>query len=299
MTSAFEAPGEWFRGNLHLHTTVSDGDLEPQEAVDGYRAQGYDFLAITDHDRVVEVEELEDRGMTLLPGVEIAPPGGELGQTIHCVGIGASEAPERREGDTAQDAIGRLNDLCEATFVAHPSWSSLTFADILPIEGIIGVEVFNFTCHRGIGRGLSEVQWDDLLARGRRLFGLGVDDAHFHYDDLYGGWIVLKAEEPTREAIYEALRQGRFYASQGPTIESVEIEGDTVHVECSPVMECLAVCPTAGRGWTNWRQESRRDVHSEFEFELRPGTDPIRICVVDQEGRRAWTNPWWKDGEEG
>lgn len=294
MGNVFEAPGEWLRGNLHLHTTVSDGELEPQQAADGYRAQGYDFLAITDHDRVVDVDELDGKGMTLLRGVEIAPPGGELGQTVHCVGIEPSELPEKREGDTAPDAIARLCRISEACFVAHPSWSSLTFADIMPIQGIIGVEVYNHTCHTGVGRGLSEVQWDDMLARGKRLFGLGVDDAHFHYDDLYGGWIMLKAEEPTPEAICEALRQGHFYASQGPTIDNVELDGDNLHVECSPVMECLAVCPMPGRGWTNWRAESRRDVHSEFSLSLRPGTDPVRICVVDQQGRRAWTNPYWR-----
>jgi hypothetical protein len=293
MASAFDLSGDWLRGNLHLHTTVSDGELEPQQAVDGYAAQGYDFLAITDHDRVVDVDELDDRGMTLLPGVEIAPPGGALGQTIHCVGIGPSEVPEKREEDTAQDAIGRLNEICEATFIAHPSWSSLTFEDILPIEGIIGVEVYNHTCHQGVGRGKSEVQWNDLLARGKRFFGLGVDDAHFHYDDLYGGWIMLRAREPSREAIYEALRAGHFYASQGPTIENVEFDGDTVHVECSPVMECFAICPLPGKGWTNWREEARRDLHSEFEMEMKPGNDPVRICVVDQQGRRAWTNPFW------
>jgi len=298
MSNVFDAPGQWFRGNLHLHTTVSDGELEPQQAVDGYHAQGYDFLAITDHNTVVDVDELDDRGMTLLPGVEIAEVGAALGQTVHCVGIGPSRQWEKLEDDTAQASIARLSEMCEVCFVAHPSWSSLTFADILPIEGIIGVEVYNHTCHRGIGRGNSEVQWDALLARGRMLFGLGVDDAHFHYDDLYGGWIMLKAEEPTREAIYEALREGHFYATEGPTIENVQFDGDTVHVECSPVVECLAVCPMPGKGWTNWRAESRRDVHSEFEMDMRAGTDPVRICVVDQEGRRAWTNPWWR-GDEG
>lgn len=295
MTSAFDAPGRWMRGNLHLHTTESDGELQPQQAVDGYRKQGYDFLAITDHDVVTDMDELDGGGMTLIPGVEIAPPGGDLGQTIHCVGIGPSDVPERREDDTARQAIGRLNDLCEVTFVAHPSWSSLTFADILPIEGIIGVEVFNFTCRRGVGRGTSEVQWDALLARDRRLFGLAVDDAHVHYDDLYGGWIMLKAEQSTREAIYEALRAGHFYATQGPTIEHVEFDGDTLHVQCSPAMECFAVCPMPGKGWTSWREDPGPDPISEFELNLKPGTDPVRIVIVDREGRRAWTNPYWRD----
>ena len=38
------------RGNLHAHTTFSDGVRAPQALVEDYEARGYDFLAITDHD---------------------------------------------------------------------------------------------------------------------------------------------------------------------------------------------------------------------------------------------------------
>src|SRR5262245_62368109 len=41
------------RGNLHAHTTLSDGVRAPQALIDEYEALGYDFLAITDHvDRI-------------------------------------------------------------------------------------------------------------------------------------------------------------------------------------------------------------------------------------------------------
>jgi len=293
MTSAFDAPGEWLKGNLHLHTTVSDGEKTPQQAADGYREQGYDFLSITDHDRVVDVDELDGGGMTLVHGIEIAPPGAELGQTIHMVGIGMSGEPERVEGERAQQALDRLNALAQVSFVAHPSWSSLTFADILPLQGIIGVEVFNTTCRRGIGRGTSEVQWDACLARGREFFGLAVDDAHCHYDDLYGGWVMLRSQENTPEAICAALGAGHFYASTGPTIEQVAIEGEMLHIECSPCVEAFAVCPMPGRGTTNWRSGGGREATTEFDLQMRAGTDPIRIVVIDEAGQRAWTNPWW------
>ncbi|MFO8082254.1 MAG: CehA/McbA family metallohydrolase [Armatimonadota bacterium] len=298
MSNAFDAPGNWLRGNLHLHTTASDGRLEPQEAVDGYHEQGYDFLAITDHNTVVDVDELDDRGMTLLPGVEIAEVGGELGQTVHCVGIGPSRQWERLEDDTAQASIARLSEICEACFVAHPSWSSLTFADILPIEGIIGVEVFNTTCRRGVGRGTSEVQWDALVARGKEYVGLAVDDAHCKYDDRYGGWIMLKTEDRSREAIYEALRAGNFYATMGPTIGSVEIDDLAVHVTSSPAVECFAVSPGPGKGSTNWRAGGGREETTSFEFDLKAGSDPVRICVVDAQGRKAWTNYHWSGDEQ-
>ena len=37
----FAAPGNWFKGNLHMHTTQSDGEFTPQEAVDAYSEQGF------------------------------------------------------------------------------------------------------------------------------------------------------------------------------------------------------------------------------------------------------------------
>jgi len=40
----------WLRGNLHAHTTFSDGVRSPAALLDEYESRGYDFLAITDHD---------------------------------------------------------------------------------------------------------------------------------------------------------------------------------------------------------------------------------------------------------
>src|SRR5918995_4095171 len=47
----FDKPGRFYRGNIHAHSTNSDGTLPPQELASLYREAGYDFLAITDHYR--------------------------------------------------------------------------------------------------------------------------------------------------------------------------------------------------------------------------------------------------------
>ena len=150
----FAAPGNWFKGNLHMHTTDSDGEFTPQEAVDAYSDQGYDFLAITDHNTVTDVDSLNDRGMALVPGVEIGAPAAELGQTVHTVGLGLAECPPDPGTGKPQDYISALAEVSEVCFVAHPSWSSLTFAELVDLEGIIGVEVYNTTCHRGARAGV-------------------------------------------------------------------------------------------------------------------------------------------------
>ena len=48
-TGPFSSPGRFWRGNLHTHSTRSDGHIGPEEVCAFYRAHGYDFLALTDH----------------------------------------------------------------------------------------------------------------------------------------------------------------------------------------------------------------------------------------------------------
>ena len=51
--------GRWLKGNLHSHTTVSDGERTHQEVIDDYASRGYGFLMISDHDVYTSKEELE------------------------------------------------------------------------------------------------------------------------------------------------------------------------------------------------------------------------------------------------
>ena len=46
---AFTAPGRFYRGNLHTHSTLTDAVLDPEEVCRRYKAEGYDFIALTDH----------------------------------------------------------------------------------------------------------------------------------------------------------------------------------------------------------------------------------------------------------
>ena len=63
---------EWVRGNLHSHTTNSDGRAEPQERLDGYVSQGYDFLCLSDHYDITRVDSVDcPEGFVL---VRDAPP---------------------------------------------------------------------------------------------------------------------------------------------------------------------------------------------------------------------------------
>ena len=68
------------KGQLHTHTTLSDGTMTPQEVADVYTGLGYDFLAFTDHDHLLKPADLKmirqvKSEMILFYGIEL---------TVHC-----------------------------------------------------------------------------------------------------------------------------------------------------------------------------------------------------------------------
>ena len=48
-TLPFGKPGHWYRGNLHTHSTNSDGLKSPRDVCAHYRRRGYHFISLTDH----------------------------------------------------------------------------------------------------------------------------------------------------------------------------------------------------------------------------------------------------------
>ncbi len=77
MTDFFTAPGRFYRGNLHTHSTLSDGLLEPAEVCRRYKAEGYDFIALTDHFLgmydfpIADTVPFRDGGFTTILGAEL------------------------------------------------------------------------------------------------------------------------------------------------------------------------------------------------------------------------------------
>jgi hypothetical protein len=55
LASAAEA--RWWKGNLHTHSLWSDGDDFPESIADWYKEHGYHFLAMSDHNRMLEGEQ--------------------------------------------------------------------------------------------------------------------------------------------------------------------------------------------------------------------------------------------------
>ncbi|QGX99489.1 PHP domain-containing protein [Roseovarius faecimaris] len=303
--SAFTAPGRFFRGNLHTHSTRSDGRLSPEEVCRRYKAEGYDFIALTDHFvglygyPIVDTAAYRGDGFTTILGAELHSGTQENGMIWHILAVGLppdfapSNSPDFAPvpgQESAAELAARARAAGAFVAVAHPQWSGLTEADAMQIEAAHAVEVYNHSCavdaDRPDGMHMAEL----MLEQGRRITLIATDDAHFAGIDAFGGWVMVKAEENTPEALLAALKAGQFYASQGPEIHDIALDGQTVHVRCSTA-ERVVVAGTGNRAIVEYGHSLSGAAVDLRKFEDSPY---IRVAVIDRLGRRAWSNPIWR-----
>ena len=67
---AFIGKNKMLKGNLHCHTTRSDGAMTPEDVIRLFKKNGYDFLAITDHRKYNYKNFAPEEGLTIIPGME-------------------------------------------------------------------------------------------------------------------------------------------------------------------------------------------------------------------------------------
>lgn len=307
MTNAmFAAPGRFYRGNLHTHSNLSDGCLDPAEVCRRYKAEGYDFIALTDHFigqygyPITDTVPFRDASFTTLLGAELHSGAMENGELWHilAVGLPADFTPPNApsffpvdDQESGADLAQRARDAGAYVAIAHPEWSGLTQADARSITAAHAVEVYNHGCATGCDRPNGFYTLDRLLEEGRRLDLIATDDAHFTEPDHFGGWVMVKAAENTPEALLAALKAGHHYASQGPELRGIDWGDDAVTVECSAAAAVIvqgagsAAVAVHGPSMTRARVPMDRFAKSPW----------LRVTVVDAAGRRAWSNPVWRD----
>jgi predicted metal-dependent phosphoesterase TrpH len=306
MTDAFTAPGRFFRGNLHTHSNRSDGALEPAEVCRRYRDEGYDFMALTDHFigfykyPITDTRAFHAPGFTTIPGAELHTGCQSNGDLWHILAVGLPddfeppEAPHFRpvEGsESAAELATRARDAGAFVAIAHPQWSGLTLADARMIEAAHAVETYNHGCWAGCDRPDGFAINDLLLSEGRRINLVATDDAHFTEPDHFGGWVMVKARENHPDALLEALKAGLHYASQGPELRRIEVTEKTVEVECS----AAAAVIVQGHGQAAKAVHGLSMTRASVPLDRVARSPWLRVTVVDRAGRRAWSNPLWRD----
>ena len=139
---------EYF-GNIHMHTTYSDGSGSFDELVDGAVKGGLDFVFVTDHNVLVrEEEEGYRRGVLTLVGQEVHDTEREpTCNHLLCLGVATDVSGQAEDPQKLIDAVGEQNAL---TFLAHPiEETTALFSKSYPwnnweVTGYHGVELWNY-----------------------------------------------------------------------------------------------------------------------------------------------------------
>lgn len=299
--SPFDKPGKFYRGNLHTHSTLSDGRLAPEIVCQLYRDVGYDFISLTDHFMkqynypVADTRAFRTDDFTTLFGAELHTGQTELGQLWHILAAGLPldfETPP--DGETGPQIAARALAAGAYVAAAHPQWYGLTEADIISLGPIHAIEVFNGTAVDHNDRADSWYIADILYTRGHRYMVCATDDAHFtdQRADFAQGWVWVKSESLEPDALLAALKAGDYYSSTGPQIHDVQVvTGDKVIVRCSPAERVFIT----GSGARSASVHGRGIRSAELSLDRFHDSPYFRVVVRDASGKQAWSNPYWLD----
>lgn len=275
----------WYRGNLHTHTTRSDGGYTPEEAIALYRGHGYDFLALTDHWVMGETREAED--FLLLSGCEY-DAGEEVCTGIyHIVGVGMETDPVgKKHVASAQELIDAIHAADGLAILAHPAWSMNRAEEICRLHGLDGCEIYNSTSRLPWNcRPYSGVILDEMASRGSFVGCMAADDAHWYKGDETRSYLWVQADALNRVSILEAIRAGRFYASQGPRFEMERI-GEEIRVRSTPAQSIVFFTDTL---YVPDRAVCGPAV-CEAAYRIKPSDSFVRVEVTDALGNMAWSS---------
>ena len=298
----FFGGGDWFRANLHTHTTKSDGKLTASEAAARYRDAGYNILAVTDH-WLAGTATSVDGDFMILSGIELASSSyfsaGSL-ECWHIVGLGVPEGlvqESPRLDAPPQDLVDEIKKAGGFAVLAHPAWSLNTPEQILSLRRVDAVEIWNTQSALPYNpdRADSSHILDPVFNAGRFFPLLASDDSHRYMKEACVASTMIQAGDLTPESIFSAIRSGLSYATTGPRLRQIEIAGGRVCVETST--PCTAACVMTNHPWLRgavdciFGSDGEPEERTSFELPVGENTSFLRVTVIDRNGKRAWSNP--------
>lgn len=301
--------GRQYKASFHNHTFKSGMvTAAPSVVVGIYRLCGVEVVAVTEHDR-----RLREGGIAagnvmwreqdwnnpyddalLIKGFEASFPKDH----VLILGCMPSDLPL-----TAKEPgfIAAARERGAYTVLSHPARWNDTPEHVLDdpeLSQCDGLEVYSGArVIQGAEGSVAARLWDACLSQGLKLFGFASSDCHT-YDFTApqrptNGWTIVWLEELTEEAVFAALRAGRFYASSGLEVDGVRIEDESITVEAAQAERIRFIGAggqllkeVAGSTGTYRPQVVDRYVRVELDG---PGTPFPGSGVPTQ----AWLQPVW------
>ena len=296
----------FYKGNIHTHTTESDGDTDPKSVVRWYRQHGYDFLVLSDHNHrtILEYSDRERRFKKplMIPGEEVSVRTGNGTIPIHINGIGISRLVEPIDAEGIVPTIqANVNAILEAGGIAsinHPNsgWA-FDHKSISQVNGAHLLEVYNGNPNSNVegapGKFSYEEIWDGVLSSRKVIFGAATDDSHKfqNFDPKLSnpgrGWIVAQSSELSINSILNALSSGNFYSSTGVTLSKLHVSKGTISLSIESEHDYVYTTKFTGRHGIILAEV----VGMEAEYNLRGNEGYVRTTVNSSGNHKAWIQP--------
>lgn len=284
----YAGSGAYRKAQLHCHTTESDGRLTPQDLLEHYRAAGYSFVCITDHNRVTRHTLLDSATFVTIPGTEdtvtrwIKPLGPHMSRLF---------VRSSLTFGTAQQRIERTNDEHGIVGLCHPSWNGNLWTGAWSPEAVGRLKDYHlFEIWNPHSPSEEDVKrWEIALAAHgpeHSVWGTAVDDCH-RPQQFNRAWVMVKVTAITADALRTSLQRGAFYASTGLEIDCGS-RGGAISVHVSETV-AIRFLDASGR------------IRAEFSdtsgsYAVQGNEGYVRLeCVSGS--RRAWSQPFWIVGE--
>jgi hypothetical protein len=284
----------FFKGNIHTHTVLSDGDSAPDAVARWYFDHGYSFLALTDHNLVLDkttMRRLDRDGFVVLSGEEVSM--WHRGHPVHVGALCTERTIGGGEFSSASEALSRaiyevlLQD--GVALINHPNFDYAISPDDVPaFQGASLLEIASghaYVASNGDALHPShEALWDIALSSGINVMGAAVDDMH-HLEVCADppaypgkGWVDVAAPSLDRASICKALRNGLLYTSTGPQLRRIVVTSDRYEVEVEDPSVCVTFLGTHGVLLVG-----------DSSYALRGDEGYVRARISAADGGQAWT----------
>ena len=291
---------KFYKVNLNCHTNISDGQFTPEEIKEFYKSQGYSAVAFSDSGDMVSHTDLTDGEFVALNALEFTVTD-ENGKETSLNAIALTpdaKAPSFSNEPMSDEEIRKtIKDFQDSGFFVtcnHPRKTLTNCAKGTAFEGVDAIEIINYS---SLLTGIyehNEAYYEDLLKSGTLPRCIAADgnknNLPFGYRgcDCCGAYVMIQAEELTYEAIASALKNGKFYSTEGPEFYDMWYRSEVLYLRCSP---CDKIIFESGTRREVFYAENGNLLDGRgICFWVMPEHQYARVTLVDKYGKKAFTN---------
>lgn len=230
-----------YRGQLHCHSTNSwaEGHLSPFNVSKAYLDQGFNFVALTDHNILTSYTPVD--GILAIPGEEVStsltfPPHSYKDLSGHMIALNIKTTINA--WNNPQATIDAINSQGGLASLAHPT--SVMPTMFYSNETLKTLTNYSFIEITNDDTATAIQLYDKELSSGKIVWAMGTDDSHTFKEINKKGSVIVNADRLTIDDIMASLRSGNFYVITGrgnpvtpgdARISSITVSGLTITVK--------------------------------------------------------------------